>query len=114
MGEAKFTPGLWHAAGNVVRDEHDHDLFEAALTFEWEPGFGLRPIETVKADMRLAAAAPELLAALVEARAWIPTGERNSTPEKRGAKCDFASDVDALIEAAIRKATEPAEEVRVG
>lgn len=46
----------------------------------------------------------ELLEVLIEVRAWMLTGERNSTPAKRGTKCDFASDVERMVDAAIRKA----------
>lgn len=50
------------------------------------------------------AAKAEMIAALTEARAWIPTGE--GTPATRGAKCDFQSIALDMIDAALAKALE--------
>lgn len=46
----------------------------------------------------------DLLAALTEARAWIPTGE--GTPLKRGANCDCLTTALEMIDAALAKALE--------
>lgn len=46
----------------------------------------------------------DLVAALKEAKCWIPDGERNSTPEKRGAKKETVFGVEEMIDSAIDRA----------
>ena len=66
MNEAKHTPGTWEAIGNLVRSpiHQPEGLPRGVQIADCRDGYFLAHTEEAKANARLIAAAPELLAAL--------------------------------------------------
>ena len=105
MKEKKHTPGPWIATrilGSWWIEEDDLAAFFRRRIAIVDDGAG---IESPDANARLIAAAPELLAALEEAKQFIQNGIEYgyiNMPEKRDH--DSATETPGKIEAAIRKA----------
>ena len=99
MKEQKHTPGPWiatHIIGSWWIEDDDPTAFCRRRIAIVDDGAG---IESPEANARLIAAAPELLAALEEAKQFIQNGIEYgyiNTPEDE--------DVLAMIKKAVRKA----------
>lgn len=95
------TPGPWRKLGlNVVAiiDGREEVVASEVSMFCSQ--------SVREANCHLLTAAPDLLAACEELLCWMR--DPDSTPEKKGAKCDFQTDAEAMARAAIAAARTPA------
>lgn len=68
MSESKFTPGPWEIIGQF-EDKVYHEASDTVVAQAWYPGASSKspsPADTMKANARLIAAAPDMYKALEE------------------------------------------------
>lgn len=96
--EVKYTPGPWKC--NSVGDIETPTGNVATVKLRVGADGNLDYARQL-ANARLIAAAPDLLAACVEALCWLKVGK----PINNGAKCETHGQMVDMVEAAIAKAT---------
>lgn len=97
MSKHTQKPWTWIFSGGSWSLVHQRDEYHCDFVHTGGP-----PDVPLTADQLLIAAAPDLLAALIEARCWLRWPGK--TPEKMGAKCEVEIDMKDMVDAAIAKA----------
>ena len=107
-GETKWTPGEWRVFTTTDGFTSVYPADAYCPTAD-KVGFALQgPRKVIAGDVRdndahLIAAAPELYAALEEARAWMWRLD-NATPMDCGAQCETLHLANKMVDAALAKA----------
>ena len=104
QSHAAHTPGPWHDHEHYTDNKHDGHIIAGSdghgITRTWHDRFdnSRRSAEKVDANVRLIAAAPELLAALEQAAAGLATCANHETdPSSKAAISEWFHNARAAI-----------------